>query len=98
MTHFRHAAIALALLAGTGAAYAQTTVITQAPPPDAAVTVPPGYTTYYISGTPAGPMPSGQWGDTTWQTADSLNKLEATLKQLGLGFGDVVKAAKLTFK
>ena len=40
MTHFRHAAIALALLAGTGAAYAQTTVITQAPPPDAAVTVP----------------------------------------------------------
>ena len=64
-----------------------------------AVTVPPGYTTYYISGTPAGPMnpnvPEGQpgrWGDTTQQTADSLNKLEAVLKQLGLTFGDVVKA------
>ena len=64
-----------------------------------AVTVPPGYTTYYISGTPAGPMnpniPDGQpgrWGDTTQQTADSLGKLEATLKQLGLTFGDVVKA------
>ena len=57
-----------------------------------AVTVPPGYTTYYISGTPAGPMPSGQWGDTTEQTNDSLTKLEAVLKQLGLGFGDVVKA------
>jgi enamine deaminase RidA (YjgF/YER057c/UK114 family) len=64
-----------------------------------AVTVPPGYTTYYISGTPAGPMnpniPDGQpgrWGDTTQQTSDSLNKLEAVLKQLGLNFGDVVKA------
>ena len=64
-----------------------------------AVTVPPGYTTYYISGTPAGPMnPSvpqgspGRWGDTAQQTADSLGKLEATLKQLGLTFGDVVKA------
>src|SRR3954470_21315779 len=64
-----------------------------------AVTVPPGYTTYYISGTPAGPKnpsaPEGspdRWGDTTQQTADSLNKLEATLKQLGLTFGDVVKA------
>ena len=65
----------------------------------AAVTVPPGYTTYYISGTPAGPMnpniPDGQpgrWGDTAQQTSDSLNKLEAVLKQLGLTFGDVVKA------
>ena len=64
-----------------------------------AVTVPPGYTTYYISGTPGGPMnpniPDGQagrWGDTTQQTDDVLKKLEATLKQLGLGFGDVVKA------
>ncbi len=64
-----------------------------------AVTVPPGYTTYYISGTPAGPKDPnapegspGRWGDTTQQTADSLNKLEATLKQLGLTFGDVVKA------
>jgi enamine deaminase RidA (YjgF/YER057c/UK114 family) len=64
-----------------------------------AVTVPPGYTTYYISGTPSGPMnpnipqgSPGRWGDTTQQTDDSLNKLEATLKQLGLTFGDVVKA------
>jgi len=35
---------------------------------------------------------AGRWGDTTQQTADSLNKLEATLKQLNLTFGDVVKA------
>ncbi|HYJ35026.1 MAG TPA: RidA family protein, partial [Rhizomicrobium sp.] len=79
--------------------------VTRLPSPNAnspivqAVTVPPGYTTYYISGTPAGPKnpsaPEGspeRWGDTTQQTADSLNKLEATLKQLGLTFGDVVKA------
>ena len=79
--------------------------VTRLPSPNAnspivqAVTVPPGYTTYYISGTPAGPKnpsaPEGspdRWGDTTQQTADSLGKLEATLKQLGLTFGDVVKA------
>lgn len=88
--------LVLGTLAFAAPAGAQT--VSRLPSPNAnspivsAVTVPPGYTTYYISGTPAGPMPSGQWGDTTWQTADSLNKLEATLKQLGLGFGDVVKA------
>jgi enamine deaminase RidA (YjgF/YER057c/UK114 family) len=72
---------------------------TSATPIVPAVVVPPGYTTYYISGTPAGPMnpsiPDGQpgrWGDTSQQTSDSLNKLEAVLKQLGLTFGDVVKA------
>jgi enamine deaminase RidA (YjgF/YER057c/UK114 family) len=64
-----------------------------------AVTVPSSYTTYYLSGTPGGPKnpnaPEGspdRWGDTTQQTDDVLNKLEATLKQLGLTFGDVVKA------
>ena len=94
---------ALALCAFAIPAGAQN--VTRLPSPNAnspivsAVTVPPGCTTYYISGTPAGPMnpniPDGQagrWGDTTQQTADSLNKLEATLKQLNLTFGDVVKA------
>jgi enamine deaminase RidA (YjgF/YER057c/UK114 family) len=64
-----------------------------------AVTVPAGYTTYYISGIPGGPKdlsaPEGspaRWGDTTQQADDVLNKLEAVLKQLGLNFGDVVKA------
>ena len=64
-----------------------------------AVTVPPGYTTFYISGTPAAPAdpnaPAGspqRWGDTPAQTASSLNLLEATLTKLGLTFGDVVKA------
>jgi len=64
-----------------------------------AVTVPAGYTTYYLSGIPGGPRDPnapegspGRWGDTTQQTDDVLNKLEAVLKQLGLNFGDVVKA------
>ena len=64
-----------------------------------AVTVPAGYTTHYISGIPGGPRDAnapegspGRWGDTAQQTDDVLNKLEAVLKQLGLNFGDVVKA------
>ncbi len=64
-----------------------------------AVTVPPGYTTYYISGTPAGPRDPNapdssptRWGNTAQQTDDSLNKIQATLTTLGLTFSDVVKA------
>jgi enamine deaminase RidA (YjgF/YER057c/UK114 family) len=64
-----------------------------------AVTVPAGFTTHYISGIPGGPRdpnaPEGspnRWGDTAQQTDDVLNKLEGVLKQLGLNFGDVVKA------
>ena len=51
-----------------------------------AVTVPPGYTTYYVSGTP------GTQGDTNAQTIVSLTKIKETLTTLGLTFGDVVKA------
>jgi len=51
-----------------------------------AVTVPPGYTTYYISGTP------GSQGNTNAQTIASLGKIKETLTALGLTFGDVVKA------
>jgi len=52
-----------------------------------AVTVPEGYKTYYISGTPGGPS-----GDTHAQTVSSLAKIKDTLTALGLTFGDVVKA------
>jgi enamine deaminase RidA (YjgF/YER057c/UK114 family) len=64
-----------------------------------AVTVPPGYTTYYISGTPASPADPSlprtdpkRMGDTPAQTDSSLANLKKTLTQLGLTFGDVVKA------
>ena len=94
--------MSLALCALAVPAGAQTVTRLQgnaASPIASAVTVPSGYTTYYISGIPGGPMnpniPEGQpgrWGDTTQQTNDSLTKLEAVLTQLGLNFGDVVKA------
>jgi enamine deaminase RidA (YjgF/YER057c/UK114 family) len=68
-------------------------------PINQAVAVPPGYTTYYISGTPASAVdPSkprgapGRMGDTVQQTDSSLDNLEKSLKELGLTFGDVVKA------
>lgn len=68
-------------------------------PINQAVAVPPGYTTYYISGTPASAVdPSkprgtpGRMGDTKQQTDSSLDNLEKSLKELGLTFGDVVKA------
>lgn len=64
-----------------------------------AVTVPPGYTTYYISGTPARPRDPNapdasptRWGSTAQQTGDALDAIQATLARLGLNFGDVVKA------
>ena len=65
-----------------------------------AVTVPmPGYTLYFISGTPAAPAhpdapkgSPGRMGDTSTQTDSSLDRLGETLAKLGLGFGDVVQA------
>ena len=99
----KFAFLALALCAFTLPAAAQS--VTRLPlanptvPIVSAVTVPAGYTTHYISGIPGGPKdpsaPEGspaRWGDTAQQTDDVLNKLEAVLKQLGLNFGDVVKA------
>jgi enamine deaminase RidA (YjgF/YER057c/UK114 family) len=65
----------------------------------AAVTVPPGYTTYYISGTlaavadPNAPVGSAQrFGDTETQTASVLARQKETMAKLGLTFGDVVQA------
>jgi enamine deaminase RidA (YjgF/YER057c/UK114 family) len=69
-----------------------------ASPIASAVTVPPGYTTYYISGalptavTPAADGKPAIYGDTTQQTRSVLDSLKATLAKLGLSFGDVVKA------
>ena len=103
MQKFAFLGTALALCAFAVPASAQS--ITRLPSANAnspivsAVTVPAGATTYYISGIPGGPRdpnaPEGspnRWGDTTQQADDVLNKLEGVLKQLGLTFGDVVKA------
>jgi enamine deaminase RidA (YjgF/YER057c/UK114 family) len=93
---------ALALLAFAAPAGAQpvTRIASDNPASviSAAVVVPPGYTTYYISGMHTGPLnPSapegspGRWGDTVQQTDASLDRIQATLAKLGLTFGDVVK-------
>ncbi len=65
----------------------------------AAVAVPPGYTTYYISGATAAvsntSAPKGSFesfGDITTQTRSVLDNLKGTLTKLGLTFGDVVQA------
>jgi len=64
----------------------------------AGVSVPPGYTTFYISGalpspvTPAAPGTPADYGDISQQTRSVLNNLKATMDKMGVGFGDVVAA------
>lgn len=64
----------------------------------AGVSVPPGYTTYYISGAlpkPVTPAANGQpasFGDTATQTRSVLDSLKETMAKMGIGFGDVVAA------
>ena len=48
--------------------------------------VPPGYNTFYISGT------TGKGADTAEQTAATLAGLKAQMAKLGLTFGDIVQA------
>ena len=63
-----------------------------------AVAVPPGYTTYYVSGSVASPLKPAAggkpavWGDITYQTKSTLDGLKKTMAKLGLTFGDVVQA------
>lgn len=68
-------------------------------PISAAVTVPAGYVTTYLSGSlpdvanPDAPKGSVEaYGNTETQTASVLKKLGETLESLGLGYGDVVAA------
>jgi enamine deaminase RidA (YjgF/YER057c/UK114 family) len=63
------------------------------------VVVPPGYTTYYISGSgplvvnPKAPKDSiASYGNTVQQTTSTLAGLKAQLAKLGLTFADVVQA------
>ncbi|MEA1648035.1 RidA family protein [Nitrospirillum sp. BR 11164] len=99
---------ALALLAAVPAAVAdaraETGIVrTQGSNADspiaAAVTVPAGAETVYLSGAlpavidPNAPKGSVQaYGDTQAQTLSVLSKLKATLEGLGYGLGDVVQA------
>ena len=84
-----------------GAAQAQAQEIRRIGPPDfpisASVEVPAGSRLVYISGTvpeavdEAAPQGSVQrYGDTTAQTRSVLRRIEAQLREHGLGLGDVV--------
>lgn len=104
MTVFKNAIVAstvLALCIATGAmAQAVTHNQEDANSPFAgSVIVPPGYTTYYISG--SGPTVTNanapkdsieSFGDTATQTRTTLEGLKAKMDKLGVGFGDVVQA------
>ena len=64
-------------------------------PASAQRVVPPGYTTFYFSGTTADPLsPSNpnERGDTVRQADNILTKLQGMLAAKGLNFGDVVAA------
>jgi enamine deaminase RidA (YjgF/YER057c/UK114 family) len=107
MNRFRNSLIASAVAAVgfcafAGGAVAQQIVHNQENPESpfaSSVIVPPGYTTYYISGsgpTVADPnAPKGSvesLGNTATQTASTLVVLKDRLTKLGLTFGDVVQA------
>jgi enamine deaminase RidA (YjgF/YER057c/UK114 family) len=92
----------LGLFIATAPAHAQDVMrvpaVAATSPLAALVAVPPGYTTYYISGalaTPMTPAANGKpadWGDIAYQTASVLDSLQATMAKAGLDFGDVVQA------
>lgn len=97
------ASSAVLLIAALSATYAAEVVRTPLPngsdfPISAAVTVPNGFDTVYVSGAlPAvinKEAPKGSveaYGDMQTQAVSALTSIKATLTKLGLGMGDVVK-------
>ena len=88
----RTQALAAALAALTTTAHAQTVERAYTAPNAflaSSVAVPPGYETVYLSGVL--PPAEAVKGDTEAQGKAVLDRIEAQLKTLGLGFGDVVK-------
>ena len=106
MDNFKHAlaagVAAMLILGAAGSAMAQDIIHNQEnaeSPFASSVIVPPGYTTYYISG--SGPAVTNasapkdsieSLGDTATQTRTTLEGLKARMDKLGISFGDVVQA------
>ena len=94
-------AVAAALLLSTAAQAQEVERLagSSAAPIAGAVTVPPGYTTYYLSGATAAVANASaakgsyeSFGDISTQTRSVLDNLKGTLTKLGLTFADVVQA------
>jgi enamine deaminase RidA (YjgF/YER057c/UK114 family) len=101
----RSVLLTLGLLATAAAGVAGAADVVRTPLPDgnpfpisAAVTVPAGFDTVYVSGAlpsainkdaPKGTPPA--YGDMQTQTVSVLTSIKGTLAKLGLGMGDVVK-------
>ncbi len=92
------AAVVLAGGAAEGRDIVRTPLVGSDFPISAAVTVPQGADTIYLSGmlppvidkdAPKGSVAA--YGDTEAQTEGALQNIQKTLERLGLGFGDVVK-------
>lgn len=104
MTDFKNALAAgfILVLCTASGAMAQAVIHNQEDansPFAGSVIVPPGYTTYYISG--SGPTVTNanapkdsieSFGDTATQTRTTLEGLKAKMDKLGVTFGDVVQA------
>jgi enamine deaminase RidA (YjgF/YER057c/UK114 family) len=99
---FRMLVLTAALSAAAAEASAQDIVRHKIPnstfPIALAVEVPAGKTVVYVSGTvpprvddKAEPSSVAAFGDTKQQTVGVLNAIDANLKRLGLGMGDVIK-------
>ncbi len=103
MTCRRAAVLAVAALLGVAVANAEDVVRTPLPdgnpfPISAAVTVPAGYDTVYVSGALPAVLnkdaPKGSveaYGDMATQAESALTNIKASLAKLGLSMGDVVK-------
>jgi len=99
------AVVALSLLPVLALSAAHAAEIVRQPLPDGnkfpiarAVEVPAGFKIIFHSGftpTPADPKAkegtAAYWGDTKTQSISVFTRMEDSLKQMGLGFGDVVK-------
>ena len=104
-TSARSIALAAAVFLGAAATVAHAADVVRTPLPDgnpfpisAAVTVPAGYDTVYVSGAlptvadkdaPKGSVES--YGDMATQAESELNNIKTSLNKLGLGMADVVK-------
>ena len=90
--HIRSAALSLAAILVSALSAQQGVKVTRIAPADSrfSAAIWAG-DTLYLAGQMASPVTPGVYGDTKTQTLNVLTKIEALLKEQGLGMGDVVQ-------